>query len=148
MLILADSKVKTGYLLPPAACMLEVGGIPVPESSPWVSVAKGICRDERGQDLVEYALMAGFVAIAGGAAFPPIAGSAYSVFSKVMIQTVKAVNGTELSGSSNELTFTVNRFTQRSAIRVVNRETRDVIRQIPAEYVLRVAEDVGRGSQV
>jgi Flp pilus assembly pilin Flp len=57
---------------------------PVPQTSAWVSTAKGLWRDERGQDLVEYALMAGFVAIAGGAAFPPIAGSVSSIFSKVM----------------------------------------------------------------
>ena len=48
---------------------------PVPETSAWVSAAKGLCRDEREQDLVEYALMAGFVAIAG---------SVSSIFSKVM----------------------------------------------------------------
>jgi Flp pilus assembly pilin Flp len=64
--------------------MLNAGGTPVPEISPWVSIAKGFCRDERGQDLVEYSLMAGFVAVAGGAAFPPIAGSFSSIFSKVM----------------------------------------------------------------
>jgi hypothetical protein len=29
--------------------------------------------------------MAGFVAVAGGAAFPPIAGSVSSIFSKVMV---------------------------------------------------------------
>ena len=27
-------------------------------------------KDTRGQDLIEYALMAGFVAVAGGAIFP------------------------------------------------------------------------------
>jgi Flp pilus assembly pilin Flp len=33
-------------------------------------VAIRILNDLRGQDLVEYALMAGFVAVAGGAVFP------------------------------------------------------------------------------
>lgn len=56
----------------------------MPDSSPWVSIAKGFCRDERGQDLVEYSLMAAFVAVAGGAVFPPIAGSLSSIFSKVL----------------------------------------------------------------
>jgi len=40
-------------------------------------------RDETGQDLIEYALMAGFVAVAGGAAFPPVASSISTIFSKV-----------------------------------------------------------------
>jgi Flp pilus assembly pilin Flp len=40
-------------------------------------------RDCAGQDLIEYALMAGFVAVAVGAVFPDIASSANIVFSKV-----------------------------------------------------------------
>jgi Flp pilus assembly pilin Flp len=43
----------------------------------------GIWRDRRGQDLIEYALMAGFVAVAAGAAFPPVADTISEVFSKV-----------------------------------------------------------------
>ena len=42
-----------------------------------------IWRDRRGQDLIEYALMAGFVAVAAGAAFPPVADSVSEIFSKV-----------------------------------------------------------------
>jgi Flp pilus assembly pilin Flp len=42
-----------------------------------------IWRDLRGQDLIEYALMAGFVAVAAGAAFPPVADSISEIFSKV-----------------------------------------------------------------
>ncbi|HYV62797.1 MAG TPA: Flp family type IVb pilin [Bryobacteraceae bacterium] len=42
-----------------------------------------IWRDRRGQDLIEYALMAGFVAVAAGAAFPPVATTISQVFSKV-----------------------------------------------------------------
>jgi pilus assembly protein Flp/PilA len=39
--------------------------------------------ETEGQDLIEYALMAGFVAVAGGAAFPPVATSLSTIFSKV-----------------------------------------------------------------
>ena len=42
-----------------------------------------IWRNRRGQDLIEYALMAGFVAVAAGAAFPPVADSVSEIFSKV-----------------------------------------------------------------
>jgi len=42
-----------------------------------------IYRDRRGQDLIEYALMAGFVAVAAGAAFPPVANTISQIFSKV-----------------------------------------------------------------
>ena len=42
-----------------------------------------IWRNRRGQDLIEYALMAGFVAVAAGAAFPPVADTISEIFSKV-----------------------------------------------------------------
>jgi pilus assembly protein Flp/PilA len=42
-----------------------------------------IWRDSHGQDLIEYALMAGFVAVAAGAIMPGIASSVSRIFSKV-----------------------------------------------------------------
>jgi Flp pilus assembly pilin Flp len=40
-------------------------------------------KDEHGQDLIEYALMAGFVAVAAGAIMPGVARSISTIFSKV-----------------------------------------------------------------
>ena len=40
-------------------------------------------RDCAGQDLIEYALMAGFVAVSAGALLPSIATSVSSIFSQV-----------------------------------------------------------------
>ena len=42
-----------------------------------------ILIDTRGQDLIEYALMAGFVAVAAGAIMPGVASSISTIFSKV-----------------------------------------------------------------
>jgi pilus assembly protein Flp/PilA len=42
-----------------------------------------IWKDTRGQDLIEYALMAGFVAVAAGAIMPSVASSISTIFSKV-----------------------------------------------------------------
>ena len=42
-----------------------------------------IWKDRKGQDLIEYALMAGFVAVAAGAIMPGVASSINIVFSKV-----------------------------------------------------------------
>ena len=42
-----------------------------------------ILKDTRGQDLIEYALMAGFVAVAAGAIMPNVATSISTIFSKV-----------------------------------------------------------------
>jgi pilus assembly protein Flp/PilA len=40
-------------------------------------------KDTRGQDLIEYALMAGFVAVAAGAIMPNVASSITVIFSKI-----------------------------------------------------------------
>ncbi len=42
-----------------------------------------VLADTRGQDLIEYALMAGFVAVAAGAIMPGVASSISVIFSKV-----------------------------------------------------------------
>ena len=42
-----------------------------------------IWKDERGQDMVEYALLAGFITIAAGAVFPPASDSISTIFSKL-----------------------------------------------------------------
>jgi pilus assembly protein Flp/PilA len=40
-------------------------------------------KDRRGQDLIEYALMAGFVAVAAGAIMPTVATSISTIFSQI-----------------------------------------------------------------
>lgn len=42
-----------------------------------------IWKDTKGQDLIEYALMAGFVAVSAGAIMPGVATSISDIFSKV-----------------------------------------------------------------
>jgi len=59
-----------------------------------------------------------------------------------LIQAVKALNRTEVFGYNNELTFVLDRETHRPLVRIVDRETREVIRQIPPEYALRMAEEL------
>jgi pilus assembly protein Flp/PilA len=44
-----------------------------------------IIKDTKGQDLIEYALMAGFVAVAAGAIMPNVATSISTIFSKVAL---------------------------------------------------------------
>ena len=48
-----------------------------------IVVAARLWADKRGQDLIEYALMAGFVAVAAGAIMPGVANSISSIFSQV-----------------------------------------------------------------
>jgi uncharacterized FlaG/YvyC family protein len=58
-----------------------------------------------------------------------------------LIQAVKALNGSELFGHDSELTFVFDRHTQKALVRVVDKRTREVIMQIPAEQVLRMARE-------
>jgi flagellar protein FlaG len=58
-----------------------------------------------------------------------------------LVQAVKAVNAIELFGQDNELTFFLDRATHRAVVRIVNRNTREIIQQIPDEHVLRLAEE-------
>lgn len=53
-----------------------------------------VLKDTRGQDLIEYALMAGFVAVAAGAVMPGVATSISTIFSKIAsVLTVAASQG-------------------------------------------------------
>ncbi len=58
-----------------------------------------------------------------------------------LIQAVKSVNQSGVFGSSDELTFASDPETGRPVIRLVNKDTQEVVRQIPAEYLLRLSED-------
>jgi flagellar protein FlaG len=59
-----------------------------------------------------------------------------------MVQAVKAINKAELFGEASELTFGYDRTSKKMVLRLVDRETKEVIRQLPPEYLLRLAEDL------
>ena len=42
-----------------------------------------LSQDERAQDMVEYSLLAGFIAVAAGAVLPGISSSISQIFSKM-----------------------------------------------------------------
>lgn len=50
-------------------------------------------KDTRGQDLIEYALMVGFVAVAAGAIMPSVSTQISTIFSKVESLLSFAANG-------------------------------------------------------
>ena len=51
-----------------------------------------IWKDTHGQDMIEYALMAGFVAVGAGAVMPGVANSLSTIFSKVISVATAAAN--------------------------------------------------------
>jgi Flp pilus assembly pilin Flp len=49
-----------------------------------------ICVEDRGQDLVEYALLAGFIAVAAGVFLPDVSASMYTIYSRVASKLITA----------------------------------------------------------
>jgi uncharacterized FlaG/YvyC family protein len=63
---------------------------------------------------------------------------------RALIQAVKAVGASGVLGQDNELTFIVDRATRRAVVRIVNRNTGELVDQIPPESVLKMAEELNR----
>jgi flagellar protein FlaG len=59
-----------------------------------------------------------------------------------LVRAVHAINATELFGENYELTFVFDRQSKRTLIRIIDRETKEVIRQLPNEYALRIASQL------
>ena len=71
----------------------------------------------------------------------PVDQTDKSAQNRDVVQAVKAVNSAEMFGD-NELEFQRDPHTHRMLIRVVNRKTKELISQIPPDYVLRLAENL------
>lgn len=76
------------------------------------------------------------------AATAPVAPVQPTTAQREVIQAVKALNATEMFGQENELLFQMDRPARRVVVQVVNRQTKEVISQVPPEYILRLAEDL------
>ncbi|MCW5965311.1 MAG: flagellar protein FlaG [Bryobacterales bacterium] len=59
-----------------------------------------------------------------------------------LVQAVRAVNASELFGDESELTFVIDRRSQMALVRVVDKESGEVVRQFPPEYVLALSEEL------
>ncbi|MGD1091679.1 MAG: flagellar protein FlaG [Bryobacteraceae bacterium] len=62
-----------------------------------------------------------------------------------LIRAVAAVNAADAFGPDNEVTYQVDRKAHQIVVRVVNRKSGQLVNQIPAEYLLRMAEKVNGG---
>ena len=59
-----------------------------------------------------------------------------------IIAAVRSVNRAELLGDNRELAFRMDRESQRPVVQVLDRETKEVILQVPPAYLLRALEDL------
>jgi len=62
--------------------------------------------------------------------------------SRQVVQAAKSVNESGVLGP-NQLVLIMDRQTHRAVFQVVDRNTHEVVSQIPPEYVLRLAQDLG-----
>lgn len=59
-----------------------------------------------------------------------------------LVQAVRAVNAAELFGDRSEITFVIDRRTHTALVRIVDKESGEVVRQFPPEYVLALSEQL------
>ena len=64
-----------------------------------------------------------------------------------LLQAARSVNDSGILGQ-NQIQFFMDRLTHRAVIRLVDRNTHQVISQIPPEYLLRLAQDLGSSAKV
>jgi uncharacterized FlaG/YvyC family protein len=64
-------------------------------------------------------------------------------------QLLQAANSVNKSGvlGQNQLVFIMDRQTHRAVFRVVDRNTHQVVSQIPPEYVLQLAQNLGSSAK-
>lgn len=59
-----------------------------------------------------------------------------------LIRAVQSLNDSEMFGQENELTFAIDRAARVVVVRVVNKDTGELVEQIPGGVVLRLAEEL------
>ena len=73
---------------------------------------------------------------------PNLLSAARQADPKLVQQAVSTVNNSNVFGDGNEITFSVDPTTNRLLVRLVDSNTHEVLRQIPTEYVLRLARQL------
>ena len=56
-----------------------------------------------------------------------------------LVQAAKTLNDIQAFGPSSEVTFSLDRVTHKPLLQIVDRQTREVLSQLPPEYLLRMA---------
>ena len=77
-----------------------------------------------------------------------VEGSPIRADRRDVIQAVKALEKAGAPGfnsSRNEMTYAFDSQSRKAVLKIVNRETREVILQLPSEEVIRLAESVKSG---
>jgi uncharacterized FlaG/YvyC family protein len=76
---------------------------------------------------------------------PPPAPAVEAVQHQEVIQAARSINASGYLGQ-NQIVFVIERGTNRAILRVVDRETNEVLLQLPPESALRWARELNSGS--
>ena len=61
---------------------------------------------------------------------------------RVLSAAVKLLNDAGAAGNSHEFSIAIDPKTRQAVIRIIDQSTREVIEQLPSEYLLRVAQQI------
>jgi len=61
-----------------------------------------------------------------------------------LIQAAKALNAAGAFGDQTEISFSIDRTTRLPMFKIIDRNTQEVVEQIPPEYILRLAAELGK----
>lgn len=64
-----------------------------------------------------------------------------NVTQRALVQAVKAINPTELFGEGHAFDIVMDPKSKTMLVRIVDKKTGQILNQIPAEYMLRLAEE-------
>jgi uncharacterized FlaG/YvyC family protein len=67
-------------------------------------------------------------------------GQAQLAERRELVQAVRELEKTQIAGEVNEIRLALDRETRRPVVRIVNRETGELIQQFPTEEVIRLAQ--------
>ena len=62
---------------------------------------------------------------------------------RTLIKATQAINDAQALGGKNELVFILDNVTHRAIMRVIDKETKEVVMQLPPDYVVHLAQTVG-----
>jgi uncharacterized FlaG/YvyC family protein len=64
-----------------------------------------------------------------------------NVAQRALVEAVKAINPTDLFGEGHAFNFVMDQKSKTMLVRVVDKKTGQILDQIPAEYMLRLADE-------
>jgi len=72
----------------------------------------------------------------------PAANQETATARRALATAARVVNDSQVLGQQNELIFSLDPTSHRVVAQIVDRETKQVVEQVPAEYILKIAEEL------